>query len=497
MFTSFKQYFVGPTSEQLKSTIKKDNEESIAKVNFGLLFGDVYFIKPSENMDLTDFMNQLDTQPDGRKPMSVIDYVLSGPSLLASTDENALAHHRLFFLSLSRPDDYISLTLNALDEYLDSRNEFSLKDIATVPIREILTKGLFHLDEQSPEFNQALETLSNANKESSQDVADEVRQYLVGINYPRTFSYALSMLAKQGKEQYLTNVKKFINNQGNKILADLHNYANNLRVTNLFSLSVIYLIKEEYAFKDDRHALNTLLQKMNRDELQVYLNHPYIRTLPGMMVAADGIVAILACALSALATNKKLLHKIRNEIENKSLLCEDDALSIRGKIEMNRSSGGLLHRIYLESLRMISLQKSVEEKQFSGISWRYTDRNISINGQTIPANSMIAVLRNWYLFDEIFGDMPDQFKPSRFKDKESGELKNNIAKLPFGLFSQGKRMCPSYKISEYIFKVFIAYVVTNYDLALTQSPNEKRLDQINITLSAITKGENLFEVGPC
>ena len=102
---------------------------------------------------------------------------------------------------------------------------------------------------------------------------------------------------------------------------------------------------------------------------------------------------------------------------------------------------------------------------------RYTTTGITYNAVTIPPRTTI-------FFDLLaankgngFWNNPNDFAPSRFLKTDGLEEKtkkekdgHTITQYPFLPFSTGKRMCPAFKLTEYIFKSFIATTIRNFDL---------------------------------
>jgi hypothetical protein len=481
MFQKLENYILGPNSQQIKMAILT-NPKEVIDIDFGPLLGQVYFIKPSENIPIAELLNHLDKQPDARKSMAAVDYVLGGPSLLASTDTHRQKFHGIFKRSLSRPVDYMGFMLDALKTYLPLKEQFNLKQMVAAPIRQAITQGLFNLNQPNIEFEQALEALSVANMDMEKDVSTEIRQTLVGIHYPYLLNTALSWLAYDAKKKYSDNIQKFIQNQADLILNDLYSYAENKSITNVISLSIIELIKEEnQLWRESREELNLHLKKMEKVHLQVYLENKFINTLPGMMVASDSIMAIVTGALNALAKNEKLLNKLRIEIQNERLDPAQDIFELKNNLDQNKNTGGLLHRVYLEALRLRSLEESVQDKPFSsGVVWRYTNKNLKLNQQLIPAGSAIAILTTFYFYDENHWPNPGNFKPSRYEHKDPKTFKKTLALSIHGVFSQGNGACPASVISEYLFKTFIIHMVTNYDFAINLTHEQNRT---NYTIS--------------
>lgn len=477
------RYLFGPSTQQIKETIL-NSPNDIVNIDFGKAFGTVCFIKPRDCVNLPDLLNLLDTLPEGRRAMAPVDYVLDGPSLLARTDEHGLQNHRIFMTSLTRPTDYIRFTLDAAKKHFASSTEFSLKELVSAPIRQALTRGLFDLDEQSTSFADALEALSRANIESDKDLAQEIREILIGIHYPKAFAFVLSYMAKKAREQYLANVQSFLDSQSEKIAGDLHDYSVGKPITNVISRSIIDLLKTKHPELENRDKMNAALAVVDNEIVTEFLRDKYIKTLPGMMVAGDSIMAVVTSAITALASNPTLLTKVRENIENTQFFASGNPVEMQKIIDTDKRNGGLLHRIFLESLRMRSLHEKPEHKRFNGLTWRYTQAEIKNGVDVIPANSLIAIMNSYDLFDESRWEQAGTFKPSRFKNKSTGELDKERVQSALNLFSQGNRMCPAHKISEYLIKVYFAYIVKHFDFTIEKSITNDKRENFRVKLSA-------------
>ncbi|KTD17284.1 cytochrome P450 [Legionella jordanis] len=461
-------FFKGPDSAHLLQILQQTPSQ-IVRVNFGWLFGNVYFLKAKNDHDLTELINQLDNEPRGRAPMDMVDYVLGGTSLLASTESDAINYHQCFVHAMAQPRKYIALGLEHLKSGLDRLEEnqpINLKVFLAQLVSALFFQGLFNLSSEQAidhPFLGALASLSKGNQDSGADFANEIRLYLANLHYPTLFHLGLYASARKGQQEYQMQIQQFLASQQEAILTDLHHYGDqNYPIRNVLSLAIIHLIAKKLKLNSDREMLRTHLQTLDKSQLGLYLNEPMIRTLPGMLVASTGVASIVANALTALMSKPKLLSKVRSALPAELFSHSED--EIFQQINDDKQKGGLLHRLYLESCRFARVEESVAENQVASRSWRFTTKDLKVGDQMISANSMIVILRHWPFFNHaLVGEQPGLFKPSRFKNTD-GSLNQERAQITRGIFFQGKRQCPSHNLAEYLFKTIIAYLITHYEL---------------------------------
>nr|HAT8715243.1 hypothetical protein [Legionella jordanis] len=181
-------FFKGPDSAHLLQILQQTPSQ-IVRVNFGWLFGNVYFLKAKNDHDLTELINQLDNEPRGRAPMDMVDYVLGGTSLLASTESDAINYHQCFVHAMAQPRKYIALGLEHLKSGLDRLEEnqpINLKVFLAQLVSALFFQGLFNLSSEQAidhPFLGALASLSKGNQDSGADFANEIRLYLANLHY--------------------------------------------------------------------------------------------------------------------------------------------------------------------------------------------------------------------------------------------------------------------------------------------------------------------------
>jgi hypothetical protein len=494
--------FGEPTPETLVDQIKA-TPNGILKKNYGWMGGNVYFINPSptvENGKLVppafksaDIFNALDQEPHGRQAEAGLQYLLGGDFIIARTEQVAnqriaLTHHRLFNRALFRPADYIISTLTALDKFIKAAgNECSIRSISTIPLRNSIAKGLFDMDEITPEYNQALQSFAGLTEDRIETLDTTVWTKLKLAYYGWLLNYMPKFI--KARDEFISSVDQVISGMEGKLLLDLQNYKNQCP-TNIISLSVIQLIREKnkrdnpaMSDEDERLELMQQLTAMTVDDLKPYLSESYIRTLPAVISPADMIMIPVICALSQLAINSELQVQLREDILNRKFFDGDDQVR---NIDQDRQSGGLLHRIFLESLRREYPQKNIHDLERSTILWRYCENGMTIADEVVPPGSLIAVMNALQRFDKSIWHNPEVFDPSRFLNADA-TLNKDLEKIVLSIFTESLRKCPAHNITEYIFQAFIAHIVVNYKLELASDVAETNVDHIRLRLTAINE----------
>lgn len=484
----------------------KATSQGVLQKNYGLLGGNVFFVNPSPRVTedgqllapdfkTADIFNSLDQQPQGRKAETGLKYLLGGDFLIARTEQNkdeqiALTHHRLFNNSLTRPADYIHSTLMALKKFIMSNgNECSLRLLSTIPLRNSIAKGLFDMDEITPEFNQALMSFTGLMEDKVETLETTIWTKLKLAYYGWVLDYIPKFA--DAKKLFSTSVDQVITAQENKVFADLKNYTSKTP-TNIISLSVIQLIREKIQrenkqMPDDAiHAvLSHYLIHMTMNDLKLFLADPYIRTLPAVISPADMIMIPIICAMTQLAGNQKLQQQLREEIAARDFFTDNNSTRMKSNIENDQRTGGLLHRIFLESLRREYPQKDIHDLERSTLLWRYCQDGMTIGNVSIPPGSLIAVMNALQRFDKKIWHNPEVFDPDRFK-KSDGSLNKDLEAVVISIFTDGRRKCPAHRVTEYIFQAYIAHLVANHQLDFVTGIEDTNIDNIHLRLSDVT-----------
>ena len=477
-------------STELKEEIKK-NKNSVTVKGIGpSLFGyhalgKVSFVKTAQsNMkELLKLMDEFDQQDKGRQTSVMIDYFVAGPFINSRTGEDARRQHLSFTHSLSRPKDYIQYTLEEIQKSTESNLSISLNDFVRLPVLASLVHGMFGVQlEEAPDYKNVLDVFEGILNTANSDWMTKINTRLVATYYPSVFN--LKSDFREARQQYIDAAEKFLSNQADEVLHGIDDYVDGVALShlkNVLTYSVLELIREKHPeYKNNPFEFRRFLDKIGKDEVKEYLYDYYIRTIPGSVAAGSNVVLIVGCALVALAKNPKLRDALREELSELEILSDTNPESIQRIIESDRRENGLLNRVYLESLRRETMLKSSEQLDFDSNLWRYTDKNIEFDHQTIPAKSAVVVLNGMLRFDPEFWDEPGNFDLDRFIETQNDQQKDKqkIA-IAESVFSHGSRVCPANKISEYIIKVMLAYMVMHYDWDLEYK------DEKNATLNNV------------
>lgn len=484
-----------PTPETLIDEVRA-SPQRILKKNYGWLGGNVYFVNPAPKVaedgkliqpafKTADIFNAMDQKPHGRQADSGLRYLLGGDFINARTEKNendqsTLMHHRLFNIALTRPADYIQSTCHALNKFIkNSGGECNMRALSTIPLRNSIAKGLFDLDEITPEFNQALASFTGLTEDRVETLETTIWMKLKLAYYGWLLNYMPKVM--RAKDQFVESVDQVIDGQKDKILFDIKNYPEKTP-TNIIALSIVQLIRDNNQLEQEQ--LFEYLRNMTEEELKPYLEDSYIRTLPAVISPADMIMFPVICALTTLATNQELQQQLREEIAAREFFADDDATRMKRNIDTDRQSGGLLHRIFLESLRREFPQKNIKDLERATMLWRYCEDGMMIGDEEIPAGSLIAVLNAMQRFDRDIWHDPEVFNPDRFINAD-GELNKDLESVVMSIFTESRRKCPAHRVTEYIFQAFIAHIVANYNLEMVTDVSETNIDNIKLRLSSM------------
>lgn len=198
-----------------------------------------------------------------------------------------------------------------------------------------------------------------------------------------------------------------------------------------------------------------MLKSLTPVQIRKYFDHDSVKVLPILLKAADNLADAITICLEKLSTARgAVIAAMREELDMAPPPLEGDNYS-------ELLSLPLLDAWYKEVLRVAA----------PVVVPRYTTTGMTYNGITIPPNTTIFFDLQALNKGAKFWENPDDFSPSRFlKAKRLGasaiEEKDahTLSQYPFLPFSAGKRICPAFKLTEYIFKTFIATAVRSFDL---------------------------------
>jgi hypothetical protein len=481
------------TSQDLKKKIL-ESDNLIVEHDFGAVLGSVYFVKPDDPTMLAELMSQLHHQPDVRKTFSSAAWISGGPALLSLPYDKGMPHHKLFVRGMSYIEEYIGYTIEALDQFnVASKKKMRLSTLAGEPVYNVFAKGLFGVDKLPDDLMNAFKgfasLLSGEGEGELQiddtpvtiqlnDLARNVHTFLHATYGTLALDYLPWFKPfREARNRYILAARGFILSQLEVIKSDLLDYSNNHDIFNVLSLSIIeYLKQQDTSLRDDRELLNRYLQDMLNDTnpatLMNLLLNDYIVTVPSNIFAAENFKELIPCIIHNLASNPSLLSSLRKNLDEYDL---DDSLSNMYKvIESDRKDHNLLHRIYLEGMRLRLIHPKLQNHQFGDMRRYYVTNPITIHNTTIPGASVVCILNGMRLSDPSLGPDPEQFNPDRFIGNPAASA------LPFVAFSYTPRRCPAYNVSEYVAKSFICYLATKFDFKLYSRPMQSKPSKIMI-----------------
>ncbi len=192
---------------------------------------------------------------------------------------------------------------------------------------------------------------------------------------------------------------------------------------------------EQTAESKDESLLGTYMAKSTKANK---MDDPDLRASPAFLIAANNITAVITLCMEMLMLNSDRLDPLRKEMNAE--FKEHDEI---GHEVFDKKKFPALHHIYLESLRIIGsrAQQLV----------RYTKTAIQTENLTVPANTLIIFNLKQVFDNPNYFANPQDFTPDRFKEETPVN-----ALITFGT---GKRVCAGFKVSEVIFKTFIAHYV--------------------------------------
>ncbi|EDW82806.1 uncharacterized protein Dwil_GK24949 [Drosophila willistoni] len=92
-------------------------------------------------------------------------------------------------------------------------------------------------------------------------------------------------------------------------------------------------------------------------------------------------------------------------------------------------------------------------------------RDVELNGYTIPAGSHVIPLINSVHMDPNLWEKPEEFRPSRFIDTDTGKVRKPEYFIPFGV---GRRMCLGDVLARMELFLFFASFMHCFDIALPE-----------------------------
>lgn len=470
-----------------------NNPTALVKENFGWFYGDVYFIKVSPNEeDMTadaskgilsinlsqagNLLDELDQIPGSRKASEVLNYFSGGTFVATRTGEDAMRNHKLYVHALLPVSAYIKTTFQQLQKFIRENNRFSLRDFTVNPVRHVLASNMFGTDGMPADLIEAIKKFSAIFEEDISDFETGIKMQLLAMGTLGSIALNVTPKFREAKQGYFTAATRFMQSQAKVILDNIHCHAKGERVTHLLAMSIVELIKEKNPTFADQQ-LSEYLLNLNLNSLQKYLTHAEIISIPASITAGDNLMQILSTALAALTNNKALMTQLREDLNKQNLAEHFNEAKLKVIIDADRFKRGILHRIYLEALRREDIFKTPERLALETKMFRNTDREIEISEEiSIPANSTIVILPAMPRFDTKLWDKPEVFDADRYVGKKQ------LEKYSLSVFSDSKRRCPATQASEYMFKTFITYIATFYDLEL-ENIEAKKLGAIQVKLT--------------
>lgn len=457
--------------------------QSIVKENMGILFGDIYIIKISPDLvdaplvedkaskmllvtfdKAREILDYLDGTEGGRGAPTA-NFLLSGNFLLSRADENAIHHYHVHARSLHRPIAYMEHMFNEINEAFGDGVMVNVQYTMRKITRDAIAKGLFNLSVIPHELDVALSKFYMLMEDAFDTLEKSLTLKLsAGFTVAKAF-LSLSPYYADIKKTYAENIAKFLLNQSSVVLKELHDVANDVVPTNIITLSIMELIKEDKpelraAPQDFKAHLSTLDVK----DVCRYLARPEMIALPAGVVASENLTIVFHNALLVLQRDpdmREKLHQALKALFGDTAFSTDNLKQVKELFEQDERDNGYLHRFYLELLRREHIGKTPDHLRLESNALRYTKSKIRYGDYEIPAGSNIVFLPAFPRFDERLYPNPDAFDPDRYLQDDK-----NLTKYPLTIFTEAKRRCPAHAVTSYIAKMFLSHLLLHYDFNL-------------------------------
>lgn len=415
------------------TAIALQNESKTVVKSLGLIgkvigshFAVVVFSTRSE---LRNYLQFCDNQKSGRKHLEGYNVVLGNADFVfSSTKPKARQIHDKIRNSLNIPSRDTFLKIAEEETLAIFKDDLTEEKILHI-VRNILARVI--LGTRTPlsiEFHNML------NQNSVQNTVDIIPPRL------RLFSNHLSERRKKMKEVLNT----FFETQAPFIQQELRE---NLHGP-YKSLLTIFLVEavQEHLKKYSQEEITELLRTISQEEIVAFLNTDgVLKSLPLTLLGGDVLM-------------KVILNTLKHfEFGDRDAEIVAESKSSDPFAEKTCHEKLIMH--YKESLRFALKDLNLV---------RYT--NCGIPGLSIPPDTFVEFRFSPLMDDPKFGFFLDKYDPLRF-DPESFPTEyaeeNPTAKLKIPTdiltFSAGTRMCPGYKIAEFIYEGIITTILRTRD----------------------------------
>lgn len=472
--------------------------------NFGLVGGQVAFVRPDTPKQTAAILNYYDDQPNGRRGGDGEAYFVGAPPVDVQVESVGRAHNGVFKNVLMQQADYIEATQSALSQHVKA-GTYSLKELVNKALRAALVKHLFHVDRHSDSLDKALAIFSQSAPNQAGSFSSKLFVMLQVAYFSSLFHWVAEY--RKARELFIHASEGMLHDKADDVFHYLRAYGLsdgcNRSSGDLISLSIIELIEEEIRtdlrrLKDEgydvrnssadnpfnftqKEILHGFLSEITKEEFESYLSHPYIRTLPAALFAGEMLDNIVMCGITALAKDKGMLNRLRESLIEMGLFDHSTGLSIKEKIDQDRLKGGLFYRFFLEALRLNSVLKTPDQVLSEMLLLRYGEKPADIDGLSFPGKTMIAVFSVFPRQDERYFKSPGLFDPNRYLNAD-GSLNRELEAIALDAFTKSKRYCPAKQAAAYEFYVMIGKLVMEFDFELEYEVGEVDPHQVKIKL---------------
>lgn len=425
----------------------RKDDHGVAVASLGFL-GNVAAVVPASQENLATILDQLDTEPKGRQTHASFQFFSSSQSFILSETGSQGVLHRKQISGFLVPPRFVQPLLSTLDKELADQTEIKLRESVCHVVRAVISKVILGIDSLPEDTYRVMKDFRADTKEWGAFQLPGLLGYIPGLSTKKT--------------QYTQFAQGILDEHFSTVKDDLKHYTQQQKRT-LFLSTMIHLIKQDNPDLDD-DAFQNLLDTMSEETIRQYFEHDSVQVIPFILKAADNLADAITLCLSELPKNQQAIEKMRDEIIAEGIFAD-------GTLDFSKLMNNLpfLDAWYKECLRFDSPL---------GVP-RYTETGIHTDSIDIPAHTTV-------LFDlaavnkgKKYWQQPELFMPERFmpESEESSDKQDKstpkLNQFPFMPFSAGTRMCPAFKVTECMFKTYIAYMVTHFDLhSFTQEKDD-------------------------
>jgi len=224
-----------------------------------------------------------------------------------------------------------------------------------------------------------------------------------------------------------------------------------------------YVIKNLLNGKiEDKSLVDSLMKRVqadenNKDPDSKMTNDAALFALEDVLGGHCAVANFAIRAMIDLATRPHVQSQVREEL--------DTVLAGKEFGLEDKKSLPYLQATFYETVRTTC----------SAIVPHVANRNTTIAGYNVAANTVIFINNHYMNFNKNYWDQPEEYNPTRF-------IKDNTFQKPkhFQPFSFGKRQCVGYKIVEYVTTYILASILDKYQVKCHEEMRKQPYGQLGL-----------------